>query len=1035
MKETFMKNKLLLFLSVFVLNFTIVNAHDFDLTVNGVYFCFNFIKDSTEVEVTYYDDGEVSLIYHYSSYTSIRIPETVSYKGKTYTVTSIGDNAIIDVGESVKYLEIPNTVNNISKTAISLPGLTNIVFPDNLFQDLIGSLISTPWFNSWRDTQDDGVLYMNDVCVGYKGDESASFNVNIKEGTKAICSSAFSGLSNLSSVNIPSSVKTIGSDAFAWCRGLASINISNGLTSIGACAFSNCFNLTSVNIPITVTEIGKLAFYGCHELKSIELPKSLKIIENQLFWSCSKLESIIIPDSVDSIKLAAFAGCSNLRKIVIGKSVNFIDRLNSLSSLDSIIVDKSNPYFENGENYDALIESKSKTLIQGTNRITAIPETVTAIGSSAFSGCKDLSLITIPNSVSIIGESAFINCSNLKFVIIPNSVTSIGDLAFSGCNNLQFAFIPASVVNVGKNVFRYCNKLTDLFWLSNGTNDFSSLSSLKRIFTIESSAVTFNGISANVYNLSTDLPNWKEKEFIYNGVAPKISLPISKIDSIDIVSIDSVVLFAKAGLHTTSVPCVINYKGNFFGDIPLTYSYTIKKAPLIANVNNVSREYGEENPELTFTYEGFVNGETDVNLTGRGAVSTKATKTSNVGEYDITLTGLSSDNYDITIKSGKLTITKAPLVAKINDASREYGENNLNFTSTYFGLKNGEKEPVWSVAKTLSTTATKGSDVGKYPITMTGEPRNYDLTVEEGTLTITPAPLQVKATNKSRLYKTENPDLTYTCMGFKNGDDERSFTKAPNLSTTATKNSDAGTYPIIVGDVQSNNYDITTEDAILTINKRKLNVTTDNASRAYGEDNPDFVVKYSGFVEGEDDTYLEETPKANTTATLSSNVGTYPIYIEGGLAKNYDFVRNNATLTITKAYQTITWEQELDHLEWYTNTELTAESSSGLPITYTVSNPDICSIIQIGDKIYLECTGAGRVVITATQSGDDNHFEALKVFKMVDIIATGIDAVTMNKRGEGIKYITPDGRMFDKPQKGVNIIRLSDGGTQKIFVK
>ena len=54
-----------------------------------------------------------------------------------------------------------------------------------------------------------------------------------------------------------------------------------------------------------------------------------------------------------------------------------------------------------------------------------IPNSVTSIGSYAFSGCRGLTSVTIPNSVTSIGIAAFSGCTGLTSVTIPNSVTSI----------------------------------------------------------------------------------------------------------------------------------------------------------------------------------------------------------------------------------------------------------------------------------------------------------------------------------------------------------------------------------------------------------------------------------------------------------------------------------------------------------------------------------------------------------------------------------------------------------------------------------
>lgn len=66
-----------------------------------------------------------------------------------------------------------------------------------------------------------------------------------------------------------------------------------------------------------------------------------------------------------------------------------------------------------------------------------VPSYVTSIGSSAFSGCTDLSSVTIPDSVTSIGSYAFDGCSDLTSVTIPNSVKSIGYSAFEECSSLK----------------------------------------------------------------------------------------------------------------------------------------------------------------------------------------------------------------------------------------------------------------------------------------------------------------------------------------------------------------------------------------------------------------------------------------------------------------------------------------------------------------------------------------------------------------------------------------------------------------------
>ncbi len=66
---------------------------------------------------------------------------------------------------------------------------------------------------------------------------------------------------------------------------------------------------------------------------------------------------------------------------------------------------------------------------------------VSAIGSSAFNGCKNLASVTIPEGVKSLSNYAFANCTALKSVTIPSSLTRIGTSAFSSCTSLTNVYI------------------------------------------------------------------------------------------------------------------------------------------------------------------------------------------------------------------------------------------------------------------------------------------------------------------------------------------------------------------------------------------------------------------------------------------------------------------------------------------------------------------------------------------------------------------------------------------------------------------
>lgn len=140
-----------------------------------------------------------------------------------------------------------------------------------------------------------------------------------------------------------------------------------------------------------------------------------------------------------------------------------------------------------------------------------IPDDVTKIGESAFSGCTGLTSITIPTSVTGIGESTFRDCTSLARIEIPASVTGIGSFAFSGCSSLARITIPASVTRIGCFTFSGCSSLEDIhFDDGKGWSVYRSLESGGSIETFTEFYFT-----ANAKTLLTDTYKdkyWKKKK-------------------------------------------------------------------------------------------------------------------------------------------------------------------------------------------------------------------------------------------------------------------------------------------------------------------------------------------------------------------------------------------------------------------------------------------------------------------------------------------------------------------------------------------
>ncbi len=349
----------------------------------------------------------------------------------------------------------------------------------------------------------------------------------------------------------------------------------------------------------------------------------------------------------------------------------------------------------------------------------------------------------------------------------------------------------------------------------------------------------------------------------------------------------------------------VNYDFNFTSG-----TLTINKATVDVTADDKTREYGDGNPSFTISYDAsdFKNGETSTEIDADPTASNGSVATTDAGDYAISVSGGTDNNYDFNYIDGTLTITKATVGVTADDKSREYGDLNPSFTITYEAgdFKNGETSTEIDTDPTASTTATVTSDVGDYGITVSGGlDTNYDFSFTSGTLTINKATVDVTADDQSRDYGDSDPTFTITYDGtdFKNGETSAEIDTDPTASTTATVTSDVGDYPITSSGGSDTNYDFNFTSGTLTINKATVDVTADDKSREYGDTNPSFTISYdaSDFKNGETSTEIDADPTASTAAIVTSDVGDYPITASGGTDNNYDFNYIDGTLTITKA--------------------------------------------------------------------------------------------------------------------------------------
>ena len=168
--------------------------------------------------------------------------------------------------------------------------------------------------------------------------------------------------------------------------------------------------------------------------------------------------AIVIPSSVNGIPVKeiaanAFKGKQRITSITVPDSVTYIG---SYAFSGCISLTELN--LGNG------VKTIPSSMAEGCNKLASIniPDSVTSIGNYAFYNCTSLTSVVIGDSVTSIGYEAFRNCSSLVSVVIPDSVTSIGDFAFYYCSSLTSVVIPDSVTSIGNYAFSGCSSLTSV---------------------------------------------------------------------------------------------------------------------------------------------------------------------------------------------------------------------------------------------------------------------------------------------------------------------------------------------------------------------------------------------------------------------------------------------------------------------------------------------------------------------------------------------------------------------------------------------
>ena len=199
---------------------------------------------------------------------------------------------------------------------------------------------------------------------------------------------------------------------------------------------------------------------------------------------------------------------------------------------------------------------------------------------------------------------------------------------------------------------------------------------------------------------------------------------------------------------------------------------------VVVRAKSYSRQYGDENPVFEFETEGAA-------LDGTPEIVCSAVANSPVGSYTIEVKQGSIKNNNVHFESGSLVITKAPLSISAGNYTKKQGDAMPVFKASYAGFKNGEDESVLTKQPVFSCEANETSVPAEYAVTISGaDAENYNISYEQGVLTVTGMPKPIISTDRATLRittETDNAVIYYTLDGTEPNENARKYTEPINL--------------------------------------------------------------------------------------------------------------------------------------------------------------------------------------------------------------------------------------------------------------
>ncbi len=569
---------------------------------------------------------------------------------------------------------------------------------------------------------------------------------------RSINNYAFTGCSSLVEITLPNLIHTIGTYVFQNCTSLVSVHLPdatvwddgtygyqyNIATSYGSSSatyyttvkeyiFSGCTSLTTVNIPTTVTKISNYAFENCTSLYSLNVPANVSSIASNAFSGCSvyiAAANSYKPNTWttgwdNGVAGAAYGsqGIMEIGDYVVSINnddrstvtlVDYIpDTVPSTVQLPALFTTNGVSYTVTGIN-DNFMSSES---FAGVTKVE-LPNTLTSIGSGAFSGCSLTTTVSngyqylgsanndyfalvgmdesatefsINSNVQVVDYSAFDssilnytiddygvyylnsgdnsyfllastdNTSRVTDIEVNASCEFIASYAFNGYTRLTSITIPNTVTHVSQHAFYNCSNLSiycQATEISDGW-DFNW-----NPYDSDAFWATTGPISNTTFGACKNLDGTTARITSYKGSSGTVEIPESISDgsaSYTVTQIASGFLSSNSTVTSLYIPSsVVTIEENAVEDCPALVIYCESSSALEGwddswNPDNRPVYYGIVNDSSSSSYNHYVADSVDYILDSSNSTATVSGYQSGITNTTIPSTiTVNSKTYSVT---------------------------------------------------------------------------------------------------------------------------------------------------------------------------------------------------------------------------------------------------------------------------------------------------------------------------------------------------------------------------------------------------